>query len=363
MFCVAGGLLLAGLFGIWFLGSKKPLTEQAKRIARLNDPEVETCWLSPNQILVVSGVLNSQTFKWRGHAEAINMESGRSVPMGGLTSLMNRAGSLPGGFKVSPGGKRLLVGLLLGDIAAAEVTDINGAHSRMFGFSDSLDYYWLDSTHALYVDGHQDEMGIIDATANVHYEKVPAQYAGWKNLVAYVGSQPSDRRISKESTYGRALLARSANVDPWALIRDDNAASGDDIRIAIYSTREGEVNAERRPLRTIVVKCPPGLKTPEIFPSPRRDRILYEFRFQSPHHPSPLDLVLRRLVPGYRAPIHCFDSIWVSDADGRNMHEIGSQPVKSLDDNKDLIQSVQLSPDGRQVSFVLAGSLYILPIH
>ncbi|HLJ57306.1 MAG TPA: DPP IV N-terminal domain-containing protein [Chthonomonadaceae bacterium] len=146
-----------------------------------------------------------------------------------------------------------------------------------------------------------------------------------------------------------------------ASVYDDPNPSPGLFRVAFYGPNDTGITTL---LRTVPVKSPPGEGAPDITVSPRRDRILYEFRYQAPNRASRLERITRRVIPNFHMRPQYYDSLWVSDADGRNMRELGSQAVRSLghdfDQRHDLIQCVKWSPDGRRISFVFGNTLYVL---
>lgn len=74
-------------------------------------------------------------------------------------------------------------------------------------------------------------------------------------------------------------------------------------------------------------------------------------------------LSVHRLIPKFNPrPIYT-ESVWISRTDGHGMQELGHVPTH-LDENgtpQDLLRDVRWLPDGRQISFVYEGTLYVMP--
>jgi hypothetical protein len=176
-----------------------------------------------------------------------------------------------------------------------------------------------------------------------------------------VGEESANRKYPETSPQGRALLAKYFYSDPWAVLErgESSDLAKDEKRIAVYATNEHPANPDRTALRSLIVRLPEGVKSAEIYPAPGRDRILYAFCIQSM---SELNNRLHKLVPAYHPAPRRLESLWISDANGRNLREIASQPVRDLEKDDALLQNVQWSPDGKRISFSFERSLYLLPI-
>ena len=107
------------------------------------------------------------------------------------------------------------------------------------------------------------------------------------------------------------------------------------------------------PIR-FAVKAPPGTFVGGATPSPQGDRLLWSCETVLI---SPVDELLQRFFPAYKAQRKPGHSWWVSCMDGSAMHEVG----RTVNRNDDGGIGLQWMPDGKQLSFVYKGQLYIAP--
>jgi len=129
-------------------------------------------------------------------------------------------------------------------------------------------------------------------------------------------------------------------------------------RLEWISTYPNSERYVREPVQTIAQKLPDRATWVWGEVSPQEQAIWYHLQHSAT--PPFLDW-LHRVFPKFDAKPTLTESLWVSRTDGRGMYEIGHVPTL-LDENGELeecIKAIQWLPDGKQISFVYHGKLYI----
>ena len=109
-----------------------------------------------------------------------------------------------------------------------------------------------------------------------------------------------------------------------------------------------------------VVALPAGANAVEGILSPQGDRIVWLLDVVDPNKEQsswlrPVRHWLRLPSP---APV---TGLWVSNRDGTKMRLIGTLPLKSGRDPRDILTNPQWTPDGKRVSFISRDALYTVP--
>lgn len=105
---------------------------------------------------------------------------------------------------------------------------------------------------------------------------------------------------------------------------------------------------------------PPGMAVQDLRLSPRGDRLAW--KLSQPATPRLPDL-LSRWFPSIKPPAKTLLSLWVSRADGREMHKIGS--IERREETNELFMlepdDIRWTPDGKRLSFIYRNALYVVP--
>lgn len=180
----------------------------------------------------------------------------------------------------------------------------------------------------------------------------------------------TDPRASRALVYPHGSLligqnddARSAWIPSeshFRMLRQANLPEGSSAISEMWVV-EGGFGANAVPSRRIRIPLPYTSDYPDTALSPRGDRIAYLLRYkQAP----PLLVLLKRFWPALQVRSRSDEALWISNADGTDMHEIGFEEQTSKRVNAPALFSyLRWLPDGRSVSYIHEHGLYTVPVH
>lgn len=354
-----GSLLIGGMAILVALvfalsGPHEPLLTAVAHPVMAMEGSEEICWISNKQLLIVKRDLTnpSQHKYWHGAAELLNVETGVRTPLPGLTKLINGPTQAP---IISP-----------------------------LCFQLSPDGDWLSWTKIGEDTRISPQMAHLDGSGYHHWEReglVSYSYLGAHSLVSVSLLDPkvalhNPTDAAQDRQYATAAQAKETLRDhaaPYPFYRTVTEtrpdADGNRVQIATYRT-EDRVDLELAnfhrtpqgpsPSRTQVGRLPQGATLERGQISPKEQAILYDLTaIQSPAFMT----WQNRFFP--RIPIHrtYTQGLWVSDMEGRGMHEIGHVPnyPDANGDTTPKLSRVMWLPDGKQVSFVYHHKFYVAP--
>jgi hypothetical protein len=100
--------------------------------------------------------------------------------------------------------------------------------------------------------------------------------------------------------------------------------------------------------------------------APVQDRVLYHLKVTRKNSVS---ILFHRLFPNFTTRPVVMEEIWTSRIDGSQMHELGHVPLPAVvtdprqsdsDDPKHELEKLQWLPDGKNISFIYHGTLYVV---
>jgi hypothetical protein len=127
-------------------------------------------------------------------------------------------------------------------------------------------------------------------------------------------------------------------------------------QLLIVTTEQGAPT----PIQTWKLEFPMGAILQRAKVSPQQRAIFFD---RAGSQLSPLLIWLHRMIPKFNPKPTINEALWVSHADGRGLREVGYVPAQPgvSGSPTDGLKDVQWLPDGKQVSFVYHGTLYVVP--
>jgi hypothetical protein len=311
-------------------------------------------------------------------ASRYDLASHQETPLPGLTAALSKAAYFPDMIQVSPDGKWLrwtdFPSAPVGEDAFVQkviVASLDGQHREEWHLKDANNYFWLSDSR--------------------HWIAVHSIGESQKNR-ARIYSLDDPRRV------------QSLKIDPtmpdlydrWMSVSNDTMLL--DTGSWTVQSASDEIIALQIDLHSIQsrsrtkVALPPNAEIIDILYSPQGDRIAWVLNL----HSTPVFAAfLRRLLPSFSAPPQTALSLWVSRADGSEMHEIGhlqrqieidvpkipvattgpapsTNPVGKipqvfLSDSENpktdtTAEGWQWMPDGKRISFIQKSTLYSVSV-
>ena len=311
-------------------------------------PKVGVYWLTSNKLLIIttedSG--SSGTTSWKGHADQFELSSRATNRLPGLTHLLNRRGSSGWGhplfFEASPSGTRL--SWVSHRVAASPAPAIGGAICRLDGgqlrelpMTDGPPNFWADDQH--YV---QESTG-------------PGQRKYF--MIRDARDPHADRLLAASDVDATTPVAQFGEDRPYFSRLDDSYDGSVGLIRQWFDTNSGKV-----------------VSRTDILPLPANTT---QSRMPEDTHQSTTILVLRQIdTPRVQAWVHRFlrfvpvvpvvtEGLWVKRTGSHPMQKVGSVPAPVYMYKRrgpPQIEQLMWSPDGKQVSFIVHGMLYIMPI-
>ena len=319
-----------------------------------HDPKETVYWLDTNRLLILTGDYDDphRPQNWHGRAALYDVTTRIRRPLDSLTQLLNRPGlSLERGatdFELSPKGNWLRFQNHLNGPnfeCVTVVLKIEGIQSRQW-VPERIDlFFWVDDEHIaqLYVDsdGGQYEL-----------------------LKVYDLSNPQrDQFVKQSSPAGVAAIAQYDYSHPLSqevIFFHDDTFYDDTVRAISRSffdmgTRHVTIRTDkfRLPKNGRLIDWPNALHL--------SDTILHGQRTEVPM----LVSWLHRLLPFVPANPVTTEELWLKRPGVEDVQELGHIPATVEVDNffKSRLEQVQRLRDGKQVSFIFHGMLYVMPIN
>lgn len=331
------GLALAGLaLAATLLLRERRLTDGARPLLAIDttfqsenerDWREHVTWLTPGSVLIVTTEAEGDLMTdklWIGHADQYDLVSLRRRRVDWLTRLVNKQGAWAGptGFKMSPGGARLFWNNTCygGRMSyCPETSRLDGTQSRTWHEDDGSPEFWVDDeTYAVMMkDRGSERITEVSLHSAVNPNRdvvIPASTARAKRFVEqYRASHP----LSEDGT-------------DWQTVHRND-----------------------QPL-------PTDLKVITRLESPQEDATVYHVWTATV---PPILAWLHRFLPFVSANPVVSEQLWISKADTHQTVEIGRVPgrLDSYDEIDTRVQQLQWVPDGKAISFVYGGMLYLLP--
>ncbi|MCW3054459.1 MAG: hypothetical protein JWN14_3629 [Chthonomonadales bacterium] len=359
-------LIIATL--IWLWSRERLLTEVAHPVLQLKDEKEKAFWFSANQFLLImtehesgskddrAGVNAHASYAgWHGSADLFDPTTHTRTHLTALTNLLTQTTLYPlldpDSFEISPDGA-----WILWDTDHAQESSyyrhtarLDGTHHRDWLRYGSEEYLFFGS-HFLVQMAAVDPILVIrdledPAKDRKYLEPAPAKAA----FAQYAAPDPYFTAVSE--TGGQNGSAGFAVLDTYHT-QD---------RLALILSDRDESQKAPQPVRAHEVPLPVHTTFHEEVVSPKQQAIFYHLHVS---RTLPILSWLQRFFPKIQPKPVLTEELWLSRIDGRDMHKIGHVPTR-LDANgtaQEQLEHLQWRPDGKQISFVYHGTLYVLPM-
>lgn len=324
---VAAFALAGAAVAAWLVWAREPtLAEKAQRIAPLDTshlpqsllPRERAYWLSPSELLIDTNDQDRPIMTgWRGHLDAFNLRTHNRCRLTGVTDQLRRLPLQlePTVFLASPDGQWLYwASDFAGYVLDAGVVSRDGSRHRRWRPASSP-AFWLDNRRV--VEFAPMGSGPAPYLADVHDVLDPS----------------ADRCHSVATGAGAVILAAYKKQQPG------DAFNG---LPRPYEARDGNPVQGAEP------------NDIDCMSSPRGDAIVYHLTVR---HVPPMMARLNRIIPAIPASAVMREELWIQHIGDHAPRLIGYVPASKTDDVR--LQNLAFSPDGKQMSFVYQGMLYV----
>jgi hypothetical protein len=354
-------LAVVAIWRVW--PRERLLMDVARPVVGAEIQTAEFCWLSLHDLLLVSTEHDASMSKernghtayknWQGSADILDTTTHSKRHLSALTKLIRQTTpfplSTPSLFQISPDGSWLLWRTYIGNhgLPSLRVARLDGSHYRGWKRSRVKEWFFLDSSHLVQMMDEEPVMTICDLL------------------------NPSKDRQYRKPDQAEAILAQYALQQPVFVTPPDSQfyETSGPASIETYRTEDRMVwllaiREEKRqaplPVQTIKVKLPEGATLHWIKVSLQQKSILYHLTIS---RTPPLFTWLHRILPKLDIKSSETEGIWISRADGSGMREIGHlpRPSAATGNSDELLDYFDWLPDGKQISFVYQGTLYVVP--
>jgi hypothetical protein len=318
--------LLAVPLGAGAASSQRPasrLLPRARRVASLSKNFRAYCWLARNRVLLVYSdggdysELEAIT-QWQGYAQILDLKTRRKHRLVGFTRLLNQAHGTPGRFETSPDGTWLKwISYETGDgWPCPVVAHLDGSRFQRFSQDNFSLTYWLDNHRwAEQETRSQDgpfQLIIHDVNHPKATQHLPLKSKQAQNLLRLRRNPPV--QIPSFSDEGRFLLGnyfdRYSHPIPIHPIR---IPVGMEEELPVESRHNGLAYLLSRQVRSASQRFSKQRKSVEV------------------------------------------QSLWIRRVDGSGLRQLGYVTGHLR------YGTLQWMPDGKQLSFVYRGALYVVP--
>ena len=337
------------------------LTDLSQPIVKVKAAEEKAVWLSDNRLLLLrtrreascgeDSRGNYTNTDWQGSVDLIDASTGARKRLTTLTDLLNRTGLVYDSFRTSPDGVWVLwenTYAAAHGLPSVYVAHPDGTYCRHWirgSFYNDQELY-LDARHIIQV--LDQEPGVIvhnlaDPALNREY-RTPEQA---KVVFArYALQHPSVMRVTTDSPQ---LMIDCIPLDSFDV--KQNASF-------LFSGSRLLQNV-LKPTQTYQLRLPKEATLLQNGISPEQRSIFYYLEFTRIH---PVLGGIHRFFSKVNIEPTVTEELWVSRADGRGMHQIGYVPLKADPDDiyVDYLQHLQWLPDGKHISFIHHGTLYVM---
>jgi hypothetical protein len=361
---VAVALAVVAIWREW--PRERLLIEVARPIVKMDAEKTSVCWRSTRQLLIVTteqgasvadnGNGTPKWTAWKGYADLLDTTTHTRSRLTALTDLLKRTSvysvGQPTSFELSPDGTWLLWDTFAFNYwLLPRAAHMDGTHYRKWDCYRDEDTFFLDS-HSL-----------VQMNMNPN---VPMM------VVRDLLNPKNDREYSKPEQ-AKAILARYAAEQPVFITvpqpGSDVVGTQTRANIEMYRTQDWlqRIHAEDNggqgaptPIQTWTLEFPMGAILQRAKVSPQQRAIFFD---RAGSQLSPLLIWLHRMIPKFNPKPTINEALWVSHADGRGLREVGYVPAQPgvSGSPTDGLKDVQWLPDGKQVSFVYHGTLYVVP--
>ncbi|MCW3098309.1 MAG: hypothetical protein JWL77_3927 [Chthonomonadaceae bacterium] len=347
-------------------------------------------WLTTNQLLILTTeqeptqLLSSQGVlvltHWKGSADLLNIDTGIRTRLSGLTELLQKDTIYPilepSEFQLSPDGAWILWKLSPDPhsfiILPERLNRTKVQRKRLPQSPPRSDYRagvngviataHLDGTHyRKWNIGHRDEEFFLDARHQVQ------MMAEEPLLVVHDLQNPNKDREYPKQEQAKTVLAQCAAQHPifvTARVGPDGLGQFWIETIDTYRTQD-RLELLRAspwdfgappPMQKRRIQMPLGTAMASGDVSPHQQYISYSITVS---RVSPVRKWLHRLLPKFDSKPITTEELWISRADGQDMHEIGYVPSEADDIYR--LTGTKWLPDDKHLSFYYNNRLYIVP--
>lgn len=338
-----------------------PLLTHAQKIVDVSDRYRTHFWLSNSKLLLITSRKArhekplpddeydpDEAEKWHGYADLLNLHTGSSTRLVGLTRLLN-IGATPGLFTASPDGQWLKwINYMTRDSwPNPVVARLDGTGFQDLG-QDKFSYtYWLDSHRWVEQENRNGSGGAGSLMLIVHNVLT-------RRTQKFRLHSPQATRLMRQ----RYDADRSFFATDWDTDKYEAPSAGTTGHINEYTVGEYYASAKHDtadddllqphepPLRTFIVRLPKGTEVREALVTNEGKRVVYRLH-----------------CPGKKTGAeNGYCDLWVSRTDGSHLHELGYVPDHEGDEGPFAWLSFQWLPDGRHLSFVYSNALYKIAV-
>jgi hypothetical protein len=333
-----------------------PVVAIDTRHAGRGHPIETVSWVDSHRLLIITTehIGRMGITDWKGHAELFDTATNTRTRLVGLTKLLNRPGlshgRYPLNFQFSPVGTRLCwcalgvgpAGNLCFDM---EEAILDGTEPREWQRKADLLSFWIDDHHFVGVSWDQPTQ--------------PAQLSIHDTRVSH-----SDRVIKPSSAGATSILRKYDQNHPLRMNLDVSDRSQPQMTWWWFDLRSGKIVN-----RTDIFALPKNTQVAEgtgvwILTGTFLHRGTVPILLQRSETP-PMWAWLHRFIPAVSVKPIVTEGLWVRRADIQHLQEIGHIPAR-LDKNNDLegdqLEQAAMVPDGKRMSFVYRGMLYLVPV-
>ncbi len=277
--------------------------------------------------------------------------------------------SLPHPLPVKPFSNTLSVGLSSDGLTIRLVTRIPPGHPLRVGKNKSVSRFislkdghmskempgwclgsWREGDSSVWDIGFWDKL-----TASVsHYDTGKKEI---KILKAISGIKDQYLWCDSIDASGRAIAICDSYFDGIVTLKDKVKLGTK--AVPFRTIYDFNLNSPDAPARSWTVPIPPDAAHFQGQIAPTHDKILW--RVESNRVPFPYNALQRLPGPWKTKPVY-LERWMISDLQGHGMRTIAEFQIDDLYFNRPNMISPKWNPDGKQVSFIFQGGLYLLPI-
>jgi hypothetical protein len=310
-------------------------------------------WLSDHELLIAAPrekMIFRQDIRTEIRTPVPGLATMWGAKPGNPSATIYQAGQA--GF-VSPDGKWTLLDVVLiigGGGIGYQAVATDGSRRLLPLVKDRFGLCWLpDSRHWIEV-----EASVVKA--EIKPPRVLLRSVDHPQVPDAICTLPPE--MAKPDAVAFGTYANAAGHLVWLIQQEGDEKTG------LVESREIDLLASVPTERKSTFALPPGAAIPDTgapnlqIASPQRDRLAWTLDFDATPR---LLTLLHRFIPAIKAPPHPIRGIWVSRADGSDMHEVGHLPLKSGDADTDEPKEVTWLPDGKRLSFIARGRIWTVP--
>jgi hypothetical protein len=364
------GVLALAVVAIWRLWPRERLLmEVARPIVKVDAEHTSVCWLSDQQLLIVTnkeavGVGNrsgtSNPAHWQGSVDLLNIATHKRSHLTALANLFQREMiaplTVPENLEASPDGNWLRwdTHAARGPWFMGHVVRRDGTHYRAWdrnrpnSAAKVEEDFFLDSGHLVQMTDYGPMMTVLDLLEPSR-DKAIRELGQAETVLAQYARRQSVFHPEPQSGDGYVEVDMYRTQDRMKLILPESVGS-----------RGAPV-----PLQMRKVRLPNGAELCESEVSSQQSVGYHLAVSRTPEFLS----WLHRVIPKFTARPMVTEELWVSDAAG-GMHKIGVVPIKLDASGKAedpangfefFISDMRWLPDGKHISFIYRDTLYVVP--